>query len=252
MVKTVKVRNVNFGEGRPKLCIPITDEDVAGIKKALPPILEAPFDFIEWRADFFKGVQDPALCGEAMTLLRKELGDRPVLFTIRTSVEKGMLAISTEDYIKTNLSVIASGLIDMVDVELSRGDEAAKTIIAAAHQNGVKIVMSKHNFDATPNKEIIVKDLCKMQEIGGDIAKFAVMPKTERDVLTLLDATLIMKEEHNNTPVITMSMSPLGVISRICGETFGSCVTFGTAGKASAPGQLPAIDLDKFLKSVAQ
>ena len=40
-----------------------------------------------------------------------------------------------------------------------------------------------------------------------------------------------------------MSMGKLGVISRICGEVFGSAVTFGTAGKASAPGQLPANQL---------
>ena len=47
-----------------------------------------------------------------------------------------------------------------------------------------------------------------MQSLGADIVKFAVMPQCERDVLTLLDATLTMKEEHSDTPVITMSMSP--------------------------------------------
>ena len=46
-----------------------------------------------------------------------------------------------------------------------------------------------------------------MQSLGADIVKFAVMPQCERDVLTLLDATLTMKEEHSDTPVITMSMS---------------------------------------------
>jgi 3-dehydroquinate dehydratase-1 len=36
-----------------------------------------------------------------------------------------------------------------------------------------------------------------------------------------------------------MSMGSLGCISRVAGETFGSCVTFGAFDKASAPGQLP-------------
>ena len=116
---------------------------------------------------------------------------------------------------------------------------------------GVKVVASRHDFTATPDKNIIVNNLCLMQSLGADIVKFAVMPQCDRDVLTLLDATLTMKEEHNETPVITMSMSPSGVISRICGQLVGSCVTFGTAGKASAPGQIPANLLSTFLKTLA-
>lgn len=48
-----------------------------------------------------------------------------------------------------------------------------------------------------------------------------------------------MKEEHSDTPVITMSMSPTGVISRICGQLVGSCVTFGTAWKGICAGADP-------------
>ena len=186
-----------------------------------------------------------------MTLFRNTLGNIPVLFTIRTSVEGGMLEIDTETYTKTILAVIDSGLIDLVDVELSRGEDTMKTIVAAAHRVGVKVVASRHDFTATPDKNIIVNNLCLMQSLGADIVKFAVMPQCDRDVLTLLDATMTMKEEHNETPVITMSMSPAGVISRICGQLVGSCVTFGTAGKASAPGQIPANLLSTFLKTLA-
>ena len=89
-----------------------------------------------------------------------------------------------------------------------------------------------------------------MQELGADIVKYAVMPTRERDVLTLLDATLTMKEEHPKTPVITMSMGRLGAISRISGELFGSCLTFATAGNASAPGQLPAAVVKEMLEEV--
>ena len=111
--------------------------------------------------------------------------------------------------------------------------------------------MDKADAKDHPDKNIIISNLCLMQSLGADIVKFAVMPQCERDVLTLLDATLTMKEEHSDTPVITMSMSPTGVISRICGQLVGSCVTFGTAGKASAPGQIPANLLSTFLQTLA-
>ena len=62
----------------------------------------------------------------------------------------------------------------------------------------------------------------------------------------LLSAT---EEAHRlcDRPLITMSMGPLGAVSRVAGETFGSAVTFGAAGKASAPGQIAADDLYRIL-----
>lgn len=49
-------------------------------------------------------------------------------------------------------------------------------------------------------------------------------------------------------PFITISMGKLGAVSRICGETFGSCITFGAGTDASAPGQIPATQLRKILE----
>ena len=51
-------------------------------------------------------------------------------------------------------------------------------------------------------------------------------------------------------PIITMSMEGRGIVSRVCGEIFGSCVTFGCARKASAPGQIEADDLERAIKII--
>ena len=73
------------------------------------------------------------------------------------------------------------------------------------------------------------------------------MPSRERDVLTLLDASLAMKETYADRPFITMSMSRLGSVSRLAGALTGSALTFATAGRASAPGQLEAAILSEIL-----
>ncbi|MGQ8591795.1 type I 3-dehydroquinate dehydratase [Klebsiella pneumoniae] len=39
-------------------------------------------------------------------------------------------------------------------------------------------------------------------------------------------------------PLITMSMGKSGGVSRVTGRLFGSAMTFGTVGQASAPGQI--------------
>ena len=73
------------------------------------------------------------------------------------------------------------------------------------------------------------------------------MPQSKADVLTLLSATEEMATNFADRPIITMSMAATGLISRLCGEVFGSAATFGAVGKASAPGQMNAKDLETIL-----
>ena len=90
--------------------------------------------------------------------------------------------------------------------------------------------------------------LRKMQDMGADILKVAVMPQNKADVLTLLSATEEMYRLYAQRPLLTMSMASDGVISRLCGEVFGSAATFGMVGQGSAPGQIPADQLEQVLE----
>ena len=83
--------------------------------------------------------------------------------------------------------------------------------------------------------------------MNADIPKIAVMPQNRKDVLTLLAATEEMATNYADRPIITMSMAGTGLISRLSGEVFGSCLTFGTAGNISAPGQIDALKLRSVL-----
>ena len=87
-----------------------------------------------------------------------------------------------------------------------------------------------------------------MQDLGVDIPKIAVMPKGMKDVVTLLAATEEMHREFADRPIVTISMSEAGVLSRICGEAFGSAITFGAAKNVSAPGQMKVNDLSAAIK----
>ena len=182
-----------------------------------------------------------------MQALREVIGEMPILFTFRTSKEGGEKAIETGDYVKLNQNAAKTGLIDLVDVEAFTGDEAVKAVVETAHANGVKVIASNHDFHKTPAKEEIVSRLRKMQDLGADIPKIAVMPQNKKDVLTLLAATEEMASGYADRPIITMSMSGTGVISRLCGEVFGSALTFGAVGKVSAPGQMGIEDLTTVL-----
>ena len=246
-MNTVKVRDIEIGAGAPKIIVPIvgkTKDEIIAEAKTFDSI---PVDVVEWRVDWFEGVFDFAQVKDVLTDLREVLGNTPILMTFRTSKEGGEKAIDDKAYAELNLNAAKSGLVDLIDVEIFTGDAVVREIIDGAHAAGVKVVASNHDFHKTPAKSDIIYRLRKMQDMGADIPKIAVMPQNKRDVLTLLAATEEMVTDYADRPVITMSMAGTGVISRLCGEVFGSSMTFGAAGKASAPGQMGVNDLNTVL-----
>ena len=84
------------------------------------------------------------------------------------------------------------------------------------------------------------------------IVKLAVTPKDMTDVLNLLHVTNDFSVDYPETPAVAMSMGKLGVISRMCGEAYGSCITFGILGESSAPGQVEVDDLAQVLNIIHQ
>lgn len=245
-MKSVTVRNVTIGQGRPKICVPIVNKERAAILEEAASFRDMSVDVAEWRADWYEEGRNIAKVLETMKLLRDVLKEIPLLFTFRTMKEGGAAVISAEEYEALNIAAAKSGLADLIDVEMFSGDEMVTRIIDAAHKNNVKVIGSNHDFHKTPKKEEILRRLHRMQELDADIVKAAVMPLTKEDVLTLLDVTVEM-EQSADRPVVTMSMGSMGVISRISGEIFGSAMSFGAASCASAPGQLDVKELQMIL-----
>lgn len=279
-MKCVEVRGVKIGEGIPKIIVPIVGTTKREILEAASSIMEnAPkgnalkgnalgknafgenaigekvfeenvVDLVEWRADWFEDVFEFGKVEDVLKEIREKLGDIPLLFTFRTAREGGEKAISVDEYKRLNIMAAQTGLVDLIDVEAFTGDDIVREIIEEAHKAGVKVVGSNHDFDKTPEKEEIVGRLRRMQELGADIPKIAVMPCGSADVLTLIAATQEMSSQYAEGPIITMSMSGTGLVSRLCGEVFGSSCTFGTVGKASAPGQIGAEELGGILRVI--
>lgn len=246
-MKPVEIRNCKIGEGIPKICVPIvgiTKNDILCQAESFD-VIQA--DIAEWRADWFENVFDPEQVKDVLEQLRAVLKDTPLLFTFRTAKEGGEKKIDNIRYAELNKEAAKTGCVDLIDIELFTGEDFVKGIIKELQDYGVKVIVSNHDFDKTPPEEELFSRLCKMKEMGADISKIAVMPENKKDVLALLSATEKMTRLSPEHPIITMSMSGTGVLSRMCGEVFGSAVTFASAGKASAPGQVDIHELKQVL-----
>lgn len=248
----VIVRNVRIGEGIPKICVPIVGQTVDEILEEAKALEHIPKDIVEWRADWFEDVFEFEKLSAVLVELRDILKETPLLFTFRTAEEGGEKEIREEDYLTLNKIAIESRNVDLIDVEIFSSTRVVESIIDYAHANRVKVIASNHDFEKTPDKEDIISRFQKMQDAGADILKIAVMPQSKKDVLTLLSATEEMVTNYAKQPVVTMSMSGIGLVSRLAGEIFGSAITFGAAKKASAPGQIPARELQEIINILHQ
>jgi 3-dehydroquinate dehydratase-1 len=247
MIQPIKIKNIIIGEGPPKIIVPIVGKTQTEIVEKARSFGELAIDLVEWRVDFFEDALETEKVISALGALRSVLPEMPLLFTFRTKKEGGEKEISMTDYITLNKAVAETGMVDLVDVEIFSGDDVVRQNMANLHEAGVKVIASNHEFHKTPDRDELISRLCKMQDMGADILKVAVMPTSKADVLELLSATNTMYNEHATRPLVTMSMAATGVISRLAGEVFGSSMTFGAVGQVSAPGQIPVEQLKTVL-----
>lgn len=252
----MKIRDMNLGEGMPKICVPITGrtgqeiiEEARAITGGVPQMAENRADMIEWRVDWFEDALNRDRVLSVLLKLREVLGNMPLLFTFRTREEGGENGADTAFYVDLLLQAAKSGAADLIDVELFTVEDAAG-LTEKIHGYGVRVMLSSHDFHKTPPVDEMVERLCRMQDAGADIAKIAVMPETKMDVLALMEAALKMAEHFNKCPIAAMSMSEKGLISRLTGEFTGSVLTFGAAKRASAPGQMEAGALRGVLEAI--
>lgn len=240
---TVKVRNIVLGEGLPKIAVPnvgVTEEEILASAKE---IAAAKPDIMEWRIDYYEaGIKDNEKLIATAKALRDVVGELPILVTFRTKNEGGVLELGEDEYLDLVATVVTNRLGDVVDIELFHDEERVKDLVKQAHNYNVVVIMSNHDFEKVPAKDVIEFRLKKMAELGADVPKLACMPHSADDVLTLLSATNNARKALS-TPIITMAMADLGKVSRIAGQVFGSCLSFGAVGKTSAPGQLSIEDL---------
>ncbi len=233
----VTVKGKVIGSGRPCVCVPVMDRTKEGIIKEIIALTESPADIIEWRVDAFVDYLNFNEVRDILQTVAPYLSEKVFLYTFRTKLQGGFGDVTAEQLDDIHDIGAESGVVDLLDLEFF-AEEFPVIKILRLQEMGVKIVASHHDFEETPEKDVMKMLLERMCAGNADIVKIAVMPQDEEDVLRLLSVTSEFYQENPDTPIISMSMGKLGMISRLCGETFGSCVTFAANKETSAPGQM--------------
>ena len=248
MSRALEIQGRVIGDGRePLVCTPLVARSRDELVAELKVVLARRPDLVEWRADFYAGLDDPSHVLDVCRRLAGLAGRIPLIFTIRSTREGGQpVSLGDEQVAALCAAVCETRSMGLVDFEISAPREHLVRVREAARSSGTSLILSYHNFTATPDGEALYAKFAEARRLGCDVAKVAVMPQGIEDVLTLLGATL-RAHRTLGVPLISMSMGAHGVLTRVAGWMFGSTVTFAVGSASSAPGQVPIEDLNTVL-----
>jgi 3-dehydroquinate dehydratase I len=251
-LRVLRIKDLTIGSGRPKLIVSVTEKTpAAALERTRRLVAMAEVDMIEYRIDHLADHGDPARVAASVGEVAAACGSKPLLMTFRTKAEGGEAAIEPQAYAALYAAALRRGGPDLIDLEFALCQAApVAAVFRQAKAAGRPVIASYHNFHMTPPADMLVAKLRAMQAFGADIPKIAVMPHDAGDTLKLLDATWTMHSRHADRPLLTMAMGGVGAISRVAGETFGSALTFGAVGAASAPGQVDTVALSPMLATL--
>ncbi|OTG60588.1 type I 3-dehydroquinate dehydratase [Acinetobacter sp. ANC 3903] len=244
------VKKLNIGDLPVKTIVPITAKTAEQAIAQAQVIANNPnADVAEFRIDLLEFSADTKKVIALGQQLNQILKDKPLIATIRTHNEGGKMTVSDQDYEKIYREYLKKPFMQLLDIEMFRDAGSVAKLTQLAHDKKVLVIMSNHDFAKTPDQQDIENRLLKQDQMGADILKIAVMPKSKQDVFTLMNATLAVSQKSQK-PLLTMSMGQLGTISRVATANMGGSLSFGMIGEASAPGQIDVTQLKQLLKTV--
>ncbi len=234
-----------FGRDRPLVCVPIVaatpDEADAQAERIVPLATDA----VELRADYLDDRTPGAISALLTRLAARGL---PLIFTNRARAEGGAREQDEAARVAAIVAAIESGIPAAVDVELATAPTLRARVLDAGKRRGVPVVLSAHDFAATPPDEALVARVAAMREAGADAAKLAVMPGDAGEAIRLLALCRALTGTEGGgraLPLAAMGMGAHGAITRVLGHRAGSALTFAAValGGGSAPGQLALAEL---------
>ncbi|HYR59221.1 MAG TPA: type I 3-dehydroquinate dehydratase, partial [Chthoniobacteraceae bacterium] len=132
-----------------------------------------------------------------------------------------------------------------IDVEL-RSVRALANVIENARASGIAIIVSFHDFRATPAPARLREILRRAADAGADAVKIA----TRADTCGALQSLLGLLTQKSARPLSVMAMGRFGKVSRLLFAQAGSVLNYTFLGAANASGQWSALEFRQRLSEI--
>ena len=194
-------------------------------------------DLLELRVDHFAAAPAPLLKAAAALSL-------PSIITVRHPAEGGKHALS----LARRRALYAQFLphAAAIDVEL-RSIRALASVVQDARAHGVRIIVSFHDFRATPSLARLREITRRAIAAGADVVKIAARADTCAELQRLLG----LFTTKSPRPLSVMAMGRFGKVSRLLFAQAGSVLNYAYLGTANASGQWSALEFRRRLAELA-
>jgi 3-dehydroquinate dehydratase/shikimate dehydrogenase len=188
--------------------------------------------FLEFRLDY---LDKPLQGAEAIRGFRAEFPDTAVLATCRRHQNHGKFNGSVEEEFAVLEAAVSSGA-QAVDVEI----ETAEVSQERLHQfrGRTLLIVSYHNFDATPPLDTIIN---RVTRVTADVFKIATTARKPSDNVRVLAAARAFPKQK----MVVLAMGELGFPTRVLSPVFGGFFSYAapTCTGGTASGQICAHSL---------
>lgn len=126
-----------------------------------------------------------------------------------------------------------------VDVEYESDETFRKELLEYAHAHHTLVIISYHNFEATPSAEELNHIVDQSFKWGADRVKITTTATSQAD------CSRVMALYDKYTKLIAFCMGKTGAITRVAAPLLGADFTYAAISKslATAPGQLTVDEL---------
>jgi 3-dehydroquinate dehydratase / shikimate dehydrogenase len=216
----------------PRICIALGLPDVPSLLDHARREVAAGETFLEFRLDYLARPREGAC---AIRAFLEEFPDTVVMATCRRHQNHGKFNGSVEEELAVLDLSVKSGAA-AVDVEIETAEMAADRM--AHFRSQVAVVVSYHNFEATPPLDNIVS---RVLRAPADVYKIVTTARKPSDNIRVLSAAKALTRQK----VTVLAMGELGFPTRVLSPVFGGAYTYAAPmyAEGTAAGQVSARQL---------
>jgi len=216
-----------------KICVPIQAKTQ---KEAQKRLLEASKKGADLAEVWLDQIGDLDL----KTLLKAK--PLPVVCICKQPKDKGLFRGDFLELSQVLLEAINCGA-DYVDIPMSIPENLSNKIVQSACKKKCKVIISYHDFKATPSYPKLIELAEVIQKKGASVVKIATQAKNLEDTVNMIGLATLLQTKK--IPHILIAMGQEGILSRILTPTLGGEMMFAVLNKRqqTAPGQLTVKEL---------
>src|SRR5581483_5644110 len=199
----------------PRICIALGLSDVAALLEHARREAASGESFLEFRLDY---LPMPCQGTETIRQFLQEYPDCTVLATCRRHQNHGRFNGSIEEQFKI-LEAAVRGGAQAIDVEIETAESAPEGL--NLFRGRVQLVVSYHNFDATPPLDTIVG---RMLRVNADVYKIVTTARKPSDNVRVLSAAKALPRQK----LVVLAMGELGFPTRVLSPVFGGIFSYAT------------------------